>query len=139
MGTHTAGVDPELSAQLDRRFDDLRGEFVSRTEFRDFRAEFDDFRTEFAEFRTEARTEFGELRREFRRELAESAAETRRHFDVVMESLRSTIQLVAEGVLTVDRRLDRFAGEVRDEFRRVDRRFLTIEARLGTPPDRTDS
>ena len=83
---------------------------------------------------------FDESRREFRQEMAASAAETCRHFDVVAESLRSTIQLVAEGVLTVDRKLDRFAAEVRDEFRRVDRRFLRIDARLGiAPPDRTDS
>src|SRR5262249_2629034 len=78
--------------------------------------------------------EFADVRAELRREIVESAAETRRHFDVVAESLRSTIQVIAEGVLTVDRKLDRFADEVRDEFRKVDRRFLKIEARLGMAP-----
>jgi len=121
-------VDSELVTYLDGRFAESRRELVSRTEFQDHRRGFE-------EFRAEVRTEFTEIRRE----IAASAAETRRHFDVVVESLRSTIQLVAEGVLTVDRKLERFAAEVRDEFRKVDRRFLKIEARLGMAPDPTDS
>jgi hypothetical protein len=121
VGAHTAGVDPELVGYLDRRFDEYRQKFVSRTEFQDFR--------------TEVRTELAEIRRE----IAQSAAETRRHFDVVVESLRSMIQFLAEGILTVDRKLERFAAEVRDEFRRVDRRFLRIEARLGMATDATDA
>jgi hypothetical protein len=92
-------------------------------------------RAEFGEFRTEVRAEFVDIRRE----ITESAAGTLRHFAVVAESLRSTIQLIAEGVLTVDRKLERFAGEVRDEFRKVDRRFLKIEARLGMTPGDPDS
>jgi len=117
----TAGVDPELVAYLDRRFDEFGREHVSRGEFN--------------EFRTEVRAEFADVRRE----IAESAAETRRHFDVVAESLRSTIQVIAEGMLTVDRKLDRFADDVHDEFRKVDRRFLKIEARLGMTPGGPDS
>jgi hypothetical protein len=39
------------------------------------------------------------------------------------------IQLVGEGVLGVDRKLDRFRGEVAEEFRKVDRRMLRLEAR----------
>jgi hypothetical protein len=39
------------------------------------------------------------------------------------------IQLVGEGVIGVDRKLDRFRGEVADEFRRVDGRLLRLEAR----------
>ena len=125
LAADTAGVDPELAAYLDRRFDEFRQEHVSRTEFN--------------EFRTEVRAEFADVKAELRREIAESAAETRRHFDVVAESLRSTIQVIAEGVLTVDRKLDRFADDVRDEFRKVDRRFLKIDARLGMMPGGPDS
>jgi len=139
LAAHTAGVDSELVAYLDRRFDEFRQEHVSRTEFNEFRTE---VRVEFADVRLEMRSGFADVRAEFaqfRREIVESAAETRRHFDVVAESLRSTIQLIAEGVLTVDRKLDRFADEVRDEFRKVDRRFLKIEARLGMTPGGPDS
>jgi hypothetical protein len=39
------------------------------------------------------------------------------------------IQLVGEGVLGVDQKLDRFRGEVAEEFRKVDRRMLRLEAR----------
>ena len=125
LAADTAGVDPELAAYLDRRFDEFRQEHVSGTEFN--------------EFRTEVRAEFADVKTELRREIAESAAETRRHFDVVAESLRSTIQVIVGGVLTVDRKLDRFADDVRDEFRKVDRRFLKIEARLGMMPGGPDS
>lgn len=64
----------------------------------------------------------------------ESAAETRRHFDVVTESLVSQIQLVAEGVITVDRKVDRLADEIRGELTRVNRRILALSARV--PPKR---
>jgi hypothetical protein len=63
-------------------------------------------------------------------EIATSAAETRRHFDVVADRLVDRIQLVGEGVIAVDQKLDRFRGEVADEFHRVDRRLLRLEARI---------
>ena len=67
---------------------------------------------------------------QLRAELAASAAETRRHFDVVADRLMDKIQLVGEGVIGVDHKLDRFRGEVADEFRKVDRRLLRLEARV---------
>jgi len=76
---------------------------------------------------------FSELKSEItlalRAEIATSAAETRRHFDVVADRLMDKIQLVGEGVIGVDQKLDRFRGEVAEEFRRVDRRLLRLEAR----------
>jgi len=39
------------------------------------------------------------------------------------------IQLVGEGVIGVDQTLDRFRGEVGEQFRLVDRRLLRLEAR----------
>lgn len=63
--------------------------------------------------------------------LVEQFAENRRHFDVVAEGLRSDIRLVAEGVVMVDEKLDRFRDEVRTQFGQVDQRFLRVEARLG--------
>ena len=40
------------------------------------------------------------------------------------------IQLVGEGVIGVDQKLDRFRAEVADEFRSVDRRLLRLEGRV---------
>jgi hypothetical protein len=93
-------VDQELIEYLDRRFHELRTELRS-------------------EFRTDLRSE-----------IAASAAETRRHFDVVAERLMDRIQLVAEGVIGVDQKVDRLAAEMRSEFQKVDRRFLHLEARV---------
>ncbi len=42
--------------------------------------------------------------------------EVKRHVDVTAEGLRSDIQQVAEDVLTVDRKLERFRGDM-DQFR----------------------
>ncbi len=41
--------------------------------------------------------------------------EVKKHFDVVAESLESKIQLVAEGVLNVNEKLDRLEDEVHRE------------------------
>jgi hypothetical protein len=60
------------------------------------------------------------------------AAETRRHFDVAAESLRSDIVLVAEGLTALDEKMERFRGEVREEFVRVDRRLLHLEVRVSS-------
>jgi hypothetical protein len=65
-----------------------------------------------------------------RRQIAESAVETRRHFDVVAEALDKKIQIVAEGVIALSQQVDRFVDEVRDEFGKVGRRFLHLEARF---------
>ena len=103
----STGVDQELVAYFDRRFSELKTELKS-------------------ELKSELRSE---LMPEIRAEIAASAAETRRHFDVVADRLMDKIQLVGEGVITVDQKLDRFRGEVAEEFRRVDRRLLRLEAR----------
>ncbi len=83
------------------------------------------------DLREDLRQELSEsLRQELRTELATSAAETRRHFDVVAEQLMGKIQLVGEGVIGLDQKVDRLATEMRGEFQRVDRRFLHLEARV---------
>jgi hypothetical protein len=89
-------VDQEFVAYFDRRFSDLKSELKS-------------------ELTSELKSE---LLREIRAEIAASAAETRRHFDVVADRLMDKIQLVGKGVIGVDQTLDRFRGEVADEFRR---------------------
>lgn len=56
------------------------------------------------------------------------AAETRRHFDVVAEGMLSKVQLVAEGLGALGEKVERFREEVHEDFRKVDRRLLRLEA-----------
>ena len=62
--------------------------------------------------------------------------DARRHFDVVAEGLMSKIELVAEGVVGLDQKMERFRADVRDEFSKVDRRLLRLEARVIRGPRR---
>lgn len=55
-----------------------------------------------------------------------SAAETRRHFDVVVEHVMSSLQLVAEGVAMVDQKMDRIRSEMEQRFEQVERRLLRL-------------
>jgi len=115
-------VDQELVAYLDRRFSELKSELKS-----ELRSELTlDLRGEIASSAAGLKSE---ITLALRAEIAASAAETRRHFDVVAERLMDKIQLVGEGVIGVDQKLDRFRGEVAEEFRQVDRRLLRLEAR----------
>ena len=65
-----------------------------------------------------------------------SAAETRRYMGVVSEDLRSDIKAVAEGLGALDEKVERFRGEVREDFRKVDRRLLHLEVRVIGRSDR---
>jgi hypothetical protein len=93
-------VDQELVEYLDRRFNEFRVEFRN------------------------------DLRNELAASVAEIIAETRRHFDVVAERLMDKIQLVGEGVIGVDQKVDRLAAETRTGFQKVDRRILHLQARV---------
>ena len=115
-------MDQELVAYLDRRFSELKSELKS-----ELRSELTlDLRGEIAASAAGLKSE---ITLALRAEIATSAAETRRHFDVVADRLMDKIQLVGEGVIGVDQKLNRFRGEVAEEFRRVDRRLLRLEAR----------
>ena len=59
-----------------------------------------------------------------------SAAETCRYMGVVAEDLRSDIKAVAEGLGALDEKVERFRGEVREDFGRVDRRLRHLEVRV---------
>jgi len=126
-------VDQELVAYLDRRFSELKSELRSELTL-ELRGE---ITTSAAWVTSELRGEIAasgaglksEITLALRAEIAASAAETRRHFDVVAERLMDKIQLVGEGVIGVDQKLDRFRGKVAEEFRQVDRRLLRLEAR----------
>jgi len=113
-------VDQELVAYFDRRFAELKSELKSELTSEITLA-----------LRSEVAASAAGVKSELRAEIAASAAETRRHFDVGADRLMDKIQLVGEGVIGVDQKLDRFRGEVADGFRRVDRRLLRLEARAS--------
>ncbi len=49
----------------------------------------------------------------------EQMNEIKRHFDVVSEGLRAEIRQVAEGVVNVDEKLERFRQDVDERFAEV--------------------
>ena len=53
-----------------------------------------------------------------RQENAAAHSETRRYFEVLTEGTRHEIRLVAESLAGVNEKLDREAGDIRDEMRR---------------------
>ena len=108
-------MDPELVAYLDRRFEAVDRRFADMDR------------------------RFEEVRDELRAEMRAGPAETRRHFDVVAEDLKSRIQLVAEGVLLVDEKLERFRAEVHERFEAVDRRFEAVERRFEAVDQRFEA
>jgi hypothetical protein len=112
-------MDIETRAAIDAVRGDLRDvESSLRAEIREvqssLRAELGDVETrlsaELGEVETRFRVELGEtetrLRTEFRHEIREEGSTTRRHFDVVAESLRDDIRIIAEGLITLDAKVE---------------------------------
>lgn len=128
-------MDAELVAYLDQRFAELRGDIAaSAAGLRD------ELRAEIAASAVTLHGKIAATANGLRTDLAaatdrlrgEISADTTRHIDIVVEALVSKMELGVEGVRTVDRRLDRFGDEVREEFQKVDRRLLRLHARTGT-------
>ena len=63
-------------------------------------------RDEFSSLRAEWRDESSSLRADVRAELREGFAESRRHTDVLFESLRDDIRMLADGFAAVSTKLD---------------------------------
>ena len=66
-----------------------------------------------ADMDTEIKHEFAAVRADLRsvktalgQEIREEAIATRRHFDVVAESLRDDIRIIAEGLIALDAKVD---------------------------------
>ncbi len=70
------------------------------------RAEMAELRAEMAAVRAEMRT----LRIELRAELGEGLAESRRHSDILTESVRDDIRIVAEGLVSLMAKVDALGG-----------------------------
>jgi hypothetical protein len=103
MDVETSGAIERLSRRIDTLEGSLRGEFGSlRGEFGSLRGEFGSLRDEFGSLRDE----FGSLRNEVR----DGLAENRRHAEVLFESLRDDIRMLAEGFATLTAKLDSRRG-----------------------------
>ena len=74
-----------------------------------------DLRTEIQEVRTDLHTEIQELRTDVRTEIQD----VKRHSDVIAESLRGEIRLVAEGVIGLDEKFTLEFKNVREEIGEV--------------------
>ena len=131
---------PADSSDLERLGGDLRQEMRAMGE--QVRAELrEEIHVTGEQVRTELRQEIQPSAAETRLQMEQfesrllarvdaSAAETRRYMGVVAEDLRSDIKAVAEGLGALDEKVERFRGEVRDDFRKVDRRLLHLEVRV---------
>jgi type I site-specific restriction endonuclease len=59
------------------------------------------------------------------------ADEIKRHFDVTADSLRSDIRQVAEGLISLDEKMERQFAEVSREFGEVARQFEEVGRQFG--------
>ncbi len=116
---------PVDSSDLERLGGDLRQEMRAMGEH--VRAE---LRQEIHASAAETRLQMEQFESKILARVDESAAETRRYFGVVAEDLKSDIKAVAEGLGALDERVERFRGEVREDFGRVGRRLLHLEVRI---------
>jgi hypothetical protein len=60
-------------------------------------------------------------------ELTAEGERTRRYFDAVAERLEGQIQLLAEGLLSMQDRMDRGFSEVKGDIALLDRRVVRLE------------
>ena len=131
---------PADSSDLERLGGELRQEMRAtgeqiRTDLRqEIQAMGEQVRTELRqEIRasaTETRLQMEQFEARLLARVDASAAETRRYMGVVAEDLKSDIKAVAEGLGALDEKVERFRGEVREDFGRVDRRLLHLEVRV---------
>lgn len=136
--TDLGGGIENVRAELIGRIDDVRAELGEQiqtvraevqTTASDIRAELRegldatalDIRTELrttaSDIRAELQTTASDVRTELREGLADTRAEFRQEFGAFTEHLDAKIELVAEGVATVNEKLDRTAAELRAEMR----------------------
>lgn len=63
--------------------------------------------TRLSEVDTRLSTEIRRVESTLRQEIREDGAATRRHFDVVAESVRDDIRIIAEGLIALDAKVER--------------------------------
>ena len=104
LRAESASLRDDFRAESASLRGDLRAESASlRTESASLR---DDLRVESASLRGELRNESSSLRTELRAEFREGLAENRRHTEVLFESLRDNIRMLADGFAAMSTKLD---------------------------------
>jgi len=105
-----------VDEELRRMLESLHGEFAAVRQ---------EMRGELAAMRQELHGELTAMRQEMKQEFAavrqENAAahvETRHEFNIVVERMDRGFDLLAEGTLNIDQKLDREASDIRGEMRR---------------------
>lgn len=95
-----ASVRDGLRGEMAGMRDDLRGEMASMR---------DDLRGDMASVRDGLRGEMTSMREELRGEFRDGLAENRRHTEILFESLRDDIRLLADGVAHLAVKVDQLA------------------------------
>ena len=123
---------PADSSDLERLGSDLRQEMSATTAGlrQEIQASAGELRQEIQASAAETRLQMEQFETRILARIDASAAETRRYMGVVAEDLKSDIKAVAEGLGALDEKVERFRGEVREDFGRVDRRLLHLEVRV---------
>ena len=83
----------------------------------------------------ETRQHVEQLNQDTRRDLMAHAEQLNRETGVLIEDVRHQVQLVAEGVMTVNEKLDRFHDEVEAQIFGLDKRVMRLEAQRGSGSD----
>jgi hypothetical protein len=120
-----AGLRQEMHAMGEQIRTDLRQEMHATGE--QIRT---DLRREIQASAAETRLQMEQFEARLLARIDASAAETRRYMGVVAEDLKSDIKAVAKGLGALDEKVERFRCEVLEDFGRVDRRLLDLEARV---------
>ncbi len=145
---HTDGLaegQQKLAERTDHRFEQLLHEIVELREHTDKGLR--ELREHTGEGLRELREQTGQDLRSLREEVCTWIDDTRRHFEILVEDVRGDVRLVAEGVATVNERLDRVEARLEDKmdkgfaethalirfsYRDLDRRVSTLE---GSTPN----
>ena len=104
-------TDPELKAYLDGMRQDLTQQIA------------------------ESRLHAEQLNQDTRRDLMAHAEQLNRETGVLIEDVRHQVQLVAEGVITFNEKLDRFHDEVEAQIFGLDKRVMRLEAQRRSGSD----
>jgi t-SNARE complex subunit (syntaxin) len=108
MRAQAEGLRLELRGEMRAQGEELRGEM---------RAQGEELRGEMRAQGEELRLEFrGEIR-ELRSEMVASHADLRRHFDETVENFDAKYDLLAEGIMNLNEKMDRNNADIRQEMR----------------------
>ncbi|MDA8206493.1 MAG: hypothetical protein M0Z36_10515 [Thermaerobacter sp.] len=134
-------TDPELKAYLDGMRQDLtqqiaesrlHAEQLNQDTRRDLMAHSEQLNQD---TRRDLTAHAEQLNQDTRRDLMAHAEQLNRETGVLIEDVRHQVQLVAEGVITFNEKLDRFHDEVEAKILGLDSRVMRLEAQRRSSSD----